>query len=368
MVKAWNRFQRIGVVVLIAAAFFAWGITPVTQYVLAQESDLTEVEKTLARVYQRIGPSVVSINVDQQNRAGAYFPWSSGSGFVFDKLGHIITNYHVIENGDRIVVNFFDGTIVRAEFVGYDPDSDIAVLKVDLLEERLIPVSFGDSDSLVIGQTALAIGSPFGQQWTLTSGIISALNRAIDGMSQFPTGSVIQTDTPINPGNSGGPLLNLKGEVIGVNSQIYSISRINSGVGFAVPSNLVQRVVTELIEHGEVNYSYLGISGEDVNLDYMEALQLPNNLRGVVVTQVRNNTPAALAGLNERAYGVQDGQRQLQHADIIVALDGQPVIGFSALLGYLASYTYPGQVITITVLRDGVLIDLEVTLEARSSR
>ena len=192
---------------------------------------------------------------------------ASGTGFVIDTDGHIVTNNHVVDGADLIEVNFHDGTILEGTVVGLDPDSDIAVLKVDRPASELQPVTFGDSDSLFIGETTLAIGSPFGQRWTLTTGIVSALGRTIQGLDQYSVGSVIQTDAAINPGNSGGPLLDLDGEVVGMNSQIASQSRSNAGIAFSIPSNLVKRVAQQLIDNGQVNYSYLGISsGPEISL------------------------------------------------------------------------------------------------------
>jgi len=326
------------------------------------EGEIRAEEELLTSLYAKISPSVVSITVDRLIR-GELEEWSGGSGFVIADTGYIATNYHVVEGGDRVAVKFFDGTIVRAEVVGTDPDSDIAVLSVDLPAERLRPVTFADSDKVLVGQSAVAIGSPFGQDWTLTKGIISALNREITSLGGFNIGAVIQTDTAINPGNSGGPLLNLDGEVIGVNTQILSERRMNSGVGFAVPSNLVQRVTSELIETGEVTYSYLGLDGEDIDLDYIETLDLPNDTRGVVVTGVTDGQPAALAGLLEPSRAT--GQDSYQSADVIVAIDNYPIISFASLLGYVATNTRPGDTITMTVFREGRLVDLNLTLGIR---
>lgn len=253
--------------------------------------------------------------------------------------------------------------------MGLDPDSDLAVLKVDMPADRLFPATIGDSDQLFIGQTVLAIGSPFNQRWTMTSGIVSALGRTIQGLTQFTVGGVIQTDTAINPGNSGGPLLNLRGEVIGVNSQIISQTRSNSGIGFAVPSNLVKRVANELVANGRVNYSYLGISSNSeggITLRMIEALGIPNNMRGVVVETVTEGGPAAQAGLrgasNPRSVR---GQRVNTSVDIITAIDGQPVHDMSALVSYLAGNTRPGQTVNLTVWRNGQTINIPVVLGAR---
>jgi len=326
-------------------------------YAQEETPPLSDYEAVLSEVYERVSPSVVSIEVDERGgSSGTFIPLSSGSGFVIDRQGHIVTNFHVVDDGDRIAINFFDGTIARAEIVGTDPASDLAVLRVDLPPEVLYPVTFANSEDIVIGQQAIAIGSPFGERWTMTLGIVSALDRTIEGFTSFSIGGVIQTDTPINPGNSGGPLLNLSGQVIGVNSQIVSENRINSGVGFAVPSNLTRRVAEELIQFGTVNYSYLGMGGEEVDIDFIERYELPNDTRGVVVTRVRGNAPAEIGGLQAITNTT---------LDIITAVDGRPVINLSMLIGYLSSNTVPGQTVQMTVLRDGQIINLPVTLGER---
>jgi S1-C subfamily serine protease len=334
---------------------------------------LTAEEQQLANIYSQVSPSVVSINVSARisgdTTFGDGFSFGSGSGFVIDTQGHIVTNNHVVDGATRIEVNFFDGTIVRGEVVGLDPDSDLAVLRVDVPAERLRPIQFADSDQLVIGQSSIAIGSPFGQRWTMTRGIISALDRTIQGLTRFSIGSVIQTDAAINPGNSGGPLLDLQGRLIGVNSQIVSENRVNSGIGFAIPSNLVRRVAEDLIADGQVNYSYLGISSDperDVTLALIEQLGLPNNTRGVVVLGVEANGPAAAAGLRNASNPVLvDGEQVPTSVDIITAIDGQPVAGMSELVSYLASNTQPGQTVNLTVLRDGQTVSVPVVLSGR---
>jgi S1-C subfamily serine protease len=325
------------------------------------DSPQFQTGETFTEIYDRVSPSVVAISVAARrpgtNRFGNEDDetvFGSGSGFVIDKEGHIVTNNHVVEGATRIEINFFDGTLTRAEIIGLDPDSDLAVLKVDLPAEKLQPIAFGDSDELAIGQTVLAIGSPFGQRWTLTSGIISALDRTIRGLENFSTGGVIQTDAAINPGNSGGPLLDLEGRVIGVNSQIISNSRSNSGIGFAIPSKLTQRVTQELIENGFVNYSYLGISGGNVQLSIIEALELPNDLRGVVVSEALPGEPAARAGIQSASNWVEvDGMRVPQSVDIITDINGEPLTSFADLLAYLNKNTKPGDTITLSVLRNG---------------
>jgi S1-C subfamily serine protease len=361
-------FKRIimtlAAAVLLMAGFALGSVT--SQEVTAQDGLRTNYERIFAGVYETVSPSVVSINVlsrgDTTNPLldeDDFFA-SGGTGFVLDTTGRLITNAHVVDGAQEIAVYFFDGTIARAEVIGADLDSDIAVIQVsDVPAERLIPVTFGDSSALTVGQATLAIGSPFGEEWTLTSGIVSALNRSIRGLSDFSTGAVIQTDTAINPGNSGGPLLNLDGEVVGVNTQIISTNRSNSGIGFAVPSNLVLRVANALIEDGKVEYSFLGITGQDNTLGLIEEFGLPNNLQGAVVRNVLPNTPAGLAGLRNPTD---------TSLDVITAIDGNAIDSMDDLLAYLSSSTSPGETVTMTVFRDGESVNLPITLGARPER
>lgn len=334
---------------------------------------VTDSERILHDLYNRIAPSVVSINVvatvngTQQDPTAEGVVEGTGTGFVIDNLGHIVTNNHVVDGATRIEVNFYDGRIVHAEIVGLDPDSDLAVIQIqDLQGAPLQPVSLANSEDLYVGQEVVAIGSPFNQPWTMTTGIISALDRSIRGLTQFSIGSVIQTDAAINPGNSGGPLLNLAGEVIGVNSQIMSQNRTNSGIGFAIPSNLVARVSNQLITSGEASYSYLGISGQDMNLYFLDALGLPSGTQGIVVMDVSNSSPAAQSGLrNPGNPGLVDGVQVPRSADVITAINGEGVTSMADLISYLAMGTTPGQTVNMTVLRDGQTITLPVTLGSR---
>jgi S1-C subfamily serine protease len=294
-------------------------------------------------------------------------PLGSGSGFVVTTNGHIVTNAHVIEGAARIEVNFLDGTIARAEVVGVDESSDIAVLRVDVDPDLLQPVTFADSDQLLIGERVLAIGSPFGQRWTLTEGIISALDRSISSLTAFSIGGVIQTDAAINPGNSGGPLLNMQGHVIGVNSQISTRSGSFSGIGYAVPSNLVRSVAERLIEDGRVEYSFLGISGSDVSLSIIEQFNLPANFRGVVVSGITVNSPADRAGLRPAGQPiVADGLLVPETVDIITHINDRRLNSIADLIKYLATETAPGDQVTLTVLRNGTeTLTLDVTLTQR---
>lgn len=335
--------------------------SPVNFFVNESAVPLSDTEQVFSNVYNQVSPSVVAISVLTSMGGG------SGSGFVIDQEGHIVTNFHVIDNATDIVVNFYDGTIVRGEVVGTDLASDLAVIKVDLDPSRLQPITFGSSDKLAIGQRVLAIGSPFGQRWTMTAGIVSALDRSIRGFEAgFSTGGVIQTDAPINPGNSGGPLLNLKGEVVGVNAQIRSQTASNSGVGFAIPSDLTYRVAQDLIERGEVNYSYIGIQMDEMNLTVMEQLGLPNNIRGVVITDVIRNSPAEQAGLRDPVTIVRENNDFiLESADILTAINGTPITGVDGLIAYLAANTSPNEQIVLTVQRDNTEIKIPLVLGER---
>jgi 2-alkenal reductase len=355
----------LGTAVLNSSASPHTFVAPIVQQ-SQPRAPITDEERYFSDIYNRVSPSVVSISVTGvSDNLGAFA--ASGTGFVIDTAGHIVTNNHVVDGADTIEVNFLNGTIVEGDIVGLDPDADLAVLQVNLPSEQLIPITFGDSDSLFIGETTLAIGSPFGQRWTLTSGIISALGRTIQGLDQYSVGSVIQTDAAINPGNSGGPLLNLDGQVIGVNSQIASESRASAGIAFAIPSNLVKRVAEQLIANGEMQYSWLGISsGPEISLNLIDALNLPNNLRGVVVTGVEDGGPAAQAGILEPSGNQNvNGDRIPNSADIITAIDGQAVTGMSSLVSYLAINTVPGQTVNLTVYREGQTINVPVTLGER---
>jgi 2-alkenal reductase len=339
-----------------------------------QDAVQIETDTLFAGVYDRVSPSVVSISVVARSEGTGVFGQdqtvvAGGTGFIFDREGYIITNNHVVDGATEIDVSFYDGTQAHANVVGLDPDSDLAVLQVDLPEDQLAqfqPVEFGDSDALDIGQTVLAIGSPYGQRWTLTSGIVSAVGRTIQGLTDFSIGGVIQTDAAINPGNSGGPLLDLNGRVVGVNSQIISGSGSNSGVGFAIPGNLAQQVARKLIEDGYVDYSYLGISGSDVSLRAIDAFDLPNNTRGVFVHEVTAGSPAARAGLKSAVYENEDPTAAPTSADIITAIDGEPITSISDLITYLAAKTEPGQTVTASVLRNGQeQLELDVRLTPR---
>lgn len=354
---------------------------------------LAAYEQTLVNIYEQVNPSVVNIRVIGQELPFAaqhpdLFPnepqspdtpdfqppvnQSFGSGFVWDTQGNIITNNHVVAGAEEIEVTFSDETVATAELIGADPDSDLAVIRVDLPPEELQPVVMGDSDSLRVGQLAIAIGNPFGLDGTMTVGIISALGRSLpasDGFSAGPVYSipnVIQTDAPINPGNSGGVLLDDRGKVIGVTAAIESPVRANAGIGFVIPASIVNRVVPELIENGSFEHPYLGISGISLFPDLAEAMDLANDQRGAMVAAVTPNGPADKAGIQGSDRQVMiDGSDVNAGGDVITLIDGQPVNGMDDLIAYLSSNSVVGQKVILTLLRDGQEVEVSVTLEAR---
>jgi 2-alkenal reductase len=335
----------------------------------------------LTAVYQKVNPAVVYIEnltaLTTSSDSETTVPESQGSGFVWDMLGHIVTNDHVVSGADALQVTFWDGMVLPATLVGADPDSDLAVIKVDPALVSLVPVEQGDINEVVVGQRAIAIGNPFGFVGTLTAGIVSALGRTIPAVTNYNIPLAIQTDAAINPGNSGGPLLNDRGQVIGVNAQIRSDSRANSGVGFAIPINIVQRVAPALIADGIYRHAWLGVSGQTYSPAWAEALELPPTARGAYILQVIPNSPAADAGLKEpnRPTDVPlgPGQGGLVYlgrgGDLITAIDGLPIRTFDDILVYLESFKSPGDFITLTAMQaGGETRDVQVTLAERPIR
>lgn len=340
------------VVALLAIAGYATGLIPTTIAAAEIQTNaaaiapalsaprlgtLTDYETALENVYAQVNPSVVAIEVVTQQSASSRTPavpgfrgqqpqlpqapiqQALGSGFVWDAQGNIVTNNHVVADATRITVTFADGTIAQAELVGADPDSDLAVVKVDLPANQLRPVQVADSNQVKVGQFAIAIGNPFGEQNTMTTGIVSALGRTLPAGSAAAQGpsytipDIIQTDAPINPGNSGGVLLNSDGKVIGITAAMESSTRSSSGVGFAIPSAIAQKVVPALIKTGHFDHPYLGISGGTLAPSLAQAMNLKADQRGALVGSVTRGGPAEKAGLR--------GSTQP------ATIDGQSVIG-----------------------------------------
>ncbi len=317
-------------------------------------------ELRLARMYEEVTPSVVHVSVVMRGGGG------TGSGFVIDADGHIVTNNHVVEGAQYIEVIFVDGTILQAELVGRDPDADLAVIKVDPKKVSLKPVTFADSDEVFVGQRVYAIGNPFGQDFTLTQGIVSALDRSLQNENNFSIPELIQTDAAINPGNSGGPLLDADGRVIGVNTAILSSSRSASGVGFAIPSNTVRRIVPYLIAKGKYEHSWLGIAGMTLRPEQRQAMRLADDVRGVLVNEVTRGGPAQKAGLigSARTITTPYGRFSVGGGGV-VAVNDTPIEEMSDLISYLEVNTLPGDKITLRVLRSGMTLEIPVTLEPR---
>jgi S1-C subfamily serine protease len=339
---------------------------------LIEEADAEEL--LLINVYQRVNPSVVNVEVSGE-MPGGLTDFGSGSGFVIDLEGHIVTNRHVIVDADEVRVTFADGTVYQAEVLGADPYSDVAVLWVDRPAEGLAPVELGNSDELLVGQRVIAIGNPFGLAGSMTVGIISALGRTLPGDlletgGSFNNPQIIQTDAAINPGNSGGPLLDSHGRVIGINAAIRSQTGANTGVGFAVPVNTIKRVVPELIETGQVSYSYLGISSEPyfTMAELADALDLPVE-HGVLIGEVVTGSAADKAGLRGGTQQIEiRGLSVTVGGDIITHINGQMVPDFDFLLAYLVNNTRPGDQIVLTIVRGDGVLEVPVMLDERPSR
>jgi 2-alkenal reductase len=347
------------------------------------ETDLVAVfEQNLIRVYQSSLPSVVNIQVTQRvdglsrlapvpdasQAPEEFLRRGEGSGFVWNNEGHIVTNFHVVADATEIEVRFADGRTAEAEILGTDADADLAVLKVNLPADELQPLPLGDSDTLQPGQLAIAIGNPFGQEFTMTSGIVSAVGRTIrSGNSSFSIPEVIQTDAPINPGNSGGPLLDREGNVIGINTQIVSRSGANAGVGFAVPIDIAKQVVPALIEGKTFAYSWLGIAGRGVSPEVADFLSLPADTVGVLVIDVVPNGPADKAGLRDSDEFFRDeGQEFRLGGDIIASIDDQTVREMDDIITYLVEETRPGDQVILEVIRaQGESEKVTVTLGVR---
>ena len=364
--------QSAGAVVHLPAA------RPATAALLAGD-----LQGRLEEIYAAANPSVVNIRVIAQANVsmggqaipGAPMAMGEGSGFVWDRQGHIVTNNHVVANASKISVTFADGATVPATVVGTDPESDLAVIKVDPTAVNLQPVTVGDSTQVKVGQFVVAIGNPFGLEGSMTFGIVSALGRSLPASNEgslmgqgstYTIPDIIQTDAPVNPGNSGGVLLDLNGNLIGVPSAIESPVRASSGVGFAIPSAIVKQVAPELIRSGKFVHPWIGISGGTLSSAVAQEMGLPRTQRGALIVDVTADSPAEKAGLiGGKRQATIDGQQVRVGGDIITAVEGQPVRRFEDLVTYLARHGTVGQTIKLTILRDGKELNVSLTLAAR---
>ena len=333
---------------------------------------------TLEDLFRDTQQSVVQVSGTATNNNNMFPGVTLGSGFVYDNSGHIVTNYHVVAGVDDISITFIDGTVYRATVVGADQYSDLAVLRVqdDVPTDKLKPLPLGNSSSLRVGQEVVAIGNPFGLSGSMTEGIVSGLNRLIpvyqDPLSNvaapaFSIPDVIQTDAAINPGNSGGPLLDMEGEVIGINSAIFSTTGGFAGIGFAIPSNTITQVAPMLIAAGSYQHPWLGVSGIDMTPEIAEAIGL-GEPRGFLVIEAAPGGPADSAGVQGGDTPAQlDGREIPLGGDVILAINDKDIRKIDDVLGYLQQATKVGETVTLTVWRDGQIIQIDVTLGPRPS-
>ncbi len=393
--KVRNKHHVFALSLFISLALILGACAPASQPETLTETPnevvfVDEMGDLLADLYERVNPAVVNIQVAQSVSLGGQIPedhpdlpdfpelpddqfqFGQGSGFVWDAQGHIVTNYHVVDQAERVNVTFSDGLTLEAEIIGTDPDSDLAVIRVEPLPENIEPLDLAQSRDLRVGESVIAIGNPFGLEGTMTTGIVSALGRSLPSQARTADGSrfnipnIIQTDAAINPGNSGGPLLDYTGRVIGVNTAIESPVRQFSGVGYAVPSDIIAKIVPALIEDGRYPHPWLGLAGRTLTPGIREAMDLEPTQTGILVISVAEDGPSDKSGLTGSDEEVRiDGFPTLVGGDIIVAIDGQEIREFDDLLSYLVENTVVGQDITLTVLRDGETLELEATLGER---
>ena len=330
----------------------------------AADNHLTPEERINVSVYEKVNRSVVNVNT-RSVRADPFFMFETpsegaGSGSVLDREGHILTNFHVIEGASAIEITLFNGTSYDAKPVGVDPNTDLAVVKIDAPREMLYPVAIGDSTSLKVGQRVFAIGNPFGLERTLTVGIVSSLNRMIRSRNNRQIRSIIQTDAAINPGNSGGPLLNSRGELIGVNTAIASRTGQSAGVGFAIPASAVRRIVPQLVRNGRVIRADIGIS------------RVVETENGLVIVSTTSGGPAEKAGLQgfklvkkrrkQGPFVYEQTYIDRSAADRIIAVDNIKITSADGFLDLIESIQ-PGDTVTVTIIRDGQTARVAVTLE-----
>ena len=337
--------------------------------------DITNKTQTLSELFKNVEKSVVQISSEDETTE--LLGSRLGSGFVYDTNGHVVTNNHVTSGGKDLHVTFSDGTIYTGKVIGSDPHSDLAILLIDdVPKEKLFPLTLGNSSNLIVGETVAAVGNPFGLSGSLTEGIVSGLGRLLPStpenifgsdtrVATFSIPDIIQTDAAINPGNSGGPLLNLNGEVIGINSAIFSNTGVYAGVGFAIPSNTLKKVIPELLKNGSYPHPWLGITGVDVTPDIAKKMNL-TEARGFLVIDVNSNGPADKAGIRGGdKIDTINGREVELGGDIILAIDKNPVRKIDDILSYLEREKSVGDNITLTIIRDGIVQEKTTVLQAR---
>ena len=324
---------------------------------------------SLIQLFEKAEPAVIQVNVKKIQSEGATeeVPGGSGSGFVYDDTGHIITNNHVIDDALKITVTFLDGESYAAEIVGNDADLDLAVLKINARNSYLHHLELGSSSELKVGQQVVAIGNPFGLSGSMTTGIVSQIGRLLPQESGYSIPNVIQTDAAINPGNSGGPLLNLNGEVVGINTAIQSETGNFTGVGFAIPSDTVNKVVPILIRDGGIRHPWLGVSGIDIDYELAEIRGL-DSTKGFLIVSVIEGSPADIAGLmGTETREMIDGRDVPMDGDIIIKIDGELVRKIADILVHLQMEKLVGDEMVLTILRDGEVMDKTIFLGERPS-
>lgn len=360
-----GQVRRAVLAVLLTAGCLVVGVDARAQKTQVENSGLSPEEQIVISVYKHASPGVVHIT----STALAYDVFSNpvpqkgtGTGFVVDDRGYILTNNHVVEDADSLEVTLPDKSKVSAKLIGRDPSNDLAVIRISVPKEKLFPLKLGSSDTVQVGQMAIAIGNPFGLDRTVTRGVISSMGRTLRSEGGRQIRGVIQTDAPINPGNSGGPLLNSRGEVVGINSAIYTPSGGSVGIGFAIPIDTAKRLLPQLIAKGRVSHPWLGVAGLDITPEVAGALKLPVR-QGIVVMQVSPKGPVDRAGIRGSTRRARVGNTLVSvGGDIIVAVDSRKVTSIDDLTAFLDGERKVGDQVKIELLRDGRPLAISVRL------
>jgi putative serine protease PepD len=360
-----GRVSGLLLIALVGAWLAASGIAGAGESPARAVSGLTPEEEIVIGVHRAASPGVVFVTSTVLNQDFFFRVMperGTGSGFIIDDRGYILTNNHVVENADSLEVTLADRTKVPAKLVGRDADSDIAVIKISVPKEKLSPLKLGDSSQLQVGQLAIAIGNPFGLERTVTRGVVSAVGRTLKSETGRQIRNVIQTDAAINPGNSGGPLLNSRGEVIGINTAMFTPSGGSVGIGFAVPINTAKAVLPQLLARGRASHPWLGISGLDITPSVARTLSL-SATEGVLIALVSPNGPAAKAGLRGSQRRIRVGNAMIGvGGDIITSLDGEKIASVDDLTAFLDDRKKAGDEVRAEVLRDGKPMSFTIRL------